>query len=112
MNLVLPKVMVARGFESFILGFFPRLRIHLENMLPMLFSSNGYLVFHVGFGCAAPQRSNKTVEATAIKSLVKVGVLRAVPHLGDPWQRATLGLTSAAAALQFSQSGMTTKRYS
>lgn len=29
-----------------------------------------------------PRTANKSVEATAIKFLVEVGVLRAVPHLG------------------------------
>lgn len=36
---------------------------------------------HLCVGCAAPRKPNKAVEATAIKSSVEVGVLRAVPHL-------------------------------
>ena len=33
------------------------------------------------FGCAAPRKPNKAVEATAIKFSGEIGTLRAVPHL-------------------------------
>jgi hypothetical protein len=42
---------------------------------------SGILILFVFWLSTAPRTANKTVEATAGKFLVEVGVLRAVPHL-------------------------------